>query len=290
MRIAPRDDNRIVLHSLDTGALLDWPDGLESLPVDGKLALLARVLRYFRPPGGVEVTTRLLPPLGSGLGASSTLFIALAHGLLAYHGETMDPMRIIRLCNNLEAQLMGTPAGMQDYFPPTFGGINVVHYDLEGIRVEQIDPDGKFLAELQRYVLVTNTNITHHSGTTNWQKMRNFFDGVPRTMESLRRIKQTVGSSIPPSLPRYPADRRVIQRGVGESQRACPTASPTRISSACCPPRAKQEHGPENSAAREGAAVCSPSCRRMLAPRCNRPCKLKTPAYWMCTWCSKACR
>ena len=190
--IAARDDERILLHSLDTGARLKWADGVESLPVEGQLALLARALRYFRPHGGVEVTTRLLPPHGSGLGASSTLFIALAHGLLAFNGETIDPMRIIRLCNNLEAQLMGTPAGMQDYFPPTYGGINVVHYDLEGIRVEHIDPDGQFLAELQRYILVTNTNITHHSGTTNWVKMRNFFDGVPRTVDSLRRIKHTV--------------------------------------------------------------------------------------------------
>ena len=86
VRIAPRDDARICLHSLDTGARLEWEGGLESLPVEGQLALPARMLRYFRPCGGIEVTTRLLPPLGSGLGASSTLFIALAHGLLAYTG------------------------------------------------------------------------------------------------------------------------------------------------------------------------------------------------------------
>jgi len=193
VRIAPRDDERIVLHSLDTGTRLEWEGGLASLPVEGKLALPAQVLRYFHPAGGIEVTTRLLPPLGSGLGASSTLFVAMVHGLLAYTGRTMDSMRIIRLCNNLEAQLMGMPAGMQDYFPPTYGGINVVHYDMEDLHVERIDPDGTFLAELQQYVLVCYTNITHHSGTTNWLKIRNFFDGVPRTAESFQRIKNTVG-------------------------------------------------------------------------------------------------
>lgn len=192
VRLASRDDDRITIHSLDTGAMLECDGGLEQLPLDGRLALITRVLRYYRPQGGLDVTTKLLPPLGSGLGASSTLFITLAHALLAYTGQTDDPMRVIRICNNLEAQLMGMPAGMQDYFPPTYGGINAVHYDLEGVSVEHLDPQGEFLAELQRHVLITYTNITHHSGTTNWGKIRNFFDGVPRTVESLRRIKDTV--------------------------------------------------------------------------------------------------
>jgi len=191
VRIKARDDERIVIKSIDTGAALECECGLDGMPLEGGCALIARTLRFFRPQGGLEVTTKLLPPLGSGLGASSTLFIALAHGLMAYNNVSLDPMRIIRICNNLEAQLMGLPAGMQDYFPPTFGGINTVHYDLEDTWVENMDPDGHFLDELQQYVLVTYTNITHHSGTTNWGKMRNYFDGIPQTVESLRRIKHT---------------------------------------------------------------------------------------------------
>ena len=190
--LTARDDERVMLRSLDTGHALEVNGGVAALPLDGPLALLARVLRHFAPAGGLEVTTRLLPPHGSGLGASSTLFIALAHAVLAYQGAPRDPERIIRLCNGLEAQLMGMPAGMQDYYPPTYGGINAVHYDLEGVRVESLDPRGDWLDELQRHLLVCDTRITHHSGTTNWSKIRNFFDKAPRTVESLRRIKKTV--------------------------------------------------------------------------------------------------
>lgn len=191
VRLDARDDDRIIVHSLDTGASLECDGGVANLPVDGALALITRVLRYLKPAGGLEVKTRLLPPVGSGLGASSTLFIALSHAVLAYMDQPRDPQRIIRLSNNLETQLMGMPAGTQDYYPPTYGGINAVHYEIEDVWVEPLDTDGTFIQELQQYAVLTYTNMTHHSGTTNWSKIRNYFDRVPQTVECLKRASDT---------------------------------------------------------------------------------------------------
>lgn len=189
--IRERDDNYITIHSLDTGASLESEGPVCDLPMDGKLALITRVLRYYAPEGGFDVTTKLLPPHGSGLGASSALFIALSHAVLAYKDLVRDPECIITISNNLEAQLMGMPAGTQDYYPPTYGGLLAIHHDVEGRWVESLDPNGSLLAELQQYVIVTSTNISHHSGSTNWTYVRNFFDKVPETVKSLRRIKET---------------------------------------------------------------------------------------------------
>ncbi len=194
--ITPRDDGRITIYAQDIDARLEHDGGIDTLPMDGPTALIARVLRHYKPQGGLDVRTNLMPPHGSGLGASSALFVCLSHAILAYMGEDRgDTERIIRVSNALEAQLMGMPAGMQDYYPPTYGGLCAVHYDLESIWIENLDPDGIFLAELQQYLIVSSTNITHHSGTTNWGKMRNFFDKVPRTVESLGRIKETAEAS-----------------------------------------------------------------------------------------------
>lgn len=189
--LSGRDDDHISITSLDTGATLECDGGVKALPLDGPLALITRVLRYYDLPGGLDVKTKLLPPHGSGLGASSTLFVTLAHAALAYKGETDDPEHIIRTVNNLEAQLMEMPAGLQDYYPPTYGGLNAIHSGVDGITVQPLDPGGEFFAELQRHLIVTYTNITHHSGAINWVKMRNFFDKVPETVNALRRIKET---------------------------------------------------------------------------------------------------
>jgi D-glycero-alpha-D-manno-heptose-7-phosphate kinase len=186
-----RDDERIRIRSLDTSARLECEGGVHNLPLDGPLALITRVLRYYDVPGGLDVTTKMLPPHGSGLGSSSTLFVTLAHAALAYLGKTDDPEHIIRTVNNLEAQLMGMPAGLQDYYPPTFGGLNAIHSGVDGVTVQSLDPDGRFFTELQQHLIVTYTNISHHSGSLNWVKMRNFFDRVPETVLALQRLKDT---------------------------------------------------------------------------------------------------
>jgi D-glycero-alpha-D-manno-heptose-7-phosphate kinase len=186
-----RADGRYVIRSIDTGAALE-ADSLDDLPTDGPLALITRCLRHFRPATGLDVETTLAPPHGSGLGASSALFIALAHALEAYGDRPRDPDRLIRLCNHLEAQLMGMPAGTQDYYPPSYGGILAMHYaPLDDMRVERMDANSALLDVLQAHLVVSYTNQTHHSGTTNWGMMRNFLDGVPRTVEGLHRIKRT---------------------------------------------------------------------------------------------------
>jgi len=189
--ITARDDNRITIRSEDIPYSLESEGGVAGLPDHKELALIIRVLRFYKPEGGMDIVTKLQPPHGSGLGASSALFVALSHAILAFMGhDRSDTERIIRVSNALEAQLMGMPAGMQDYYPPTYGGICAVHYDLEDIWVEALDTDGSFIDELQHYLIVSYTNITHHSGTTNWGYMRNYFDKVPETAASLKRIKE----------------------------------------------------------------------------------------------------
>lgn len=188
--ITGRDDNQIRITSVDTGATLECDGGVQQLPTDGKLALITRVLRHYHVAGGVDVTTKLLPPVGSGLGASSTLFIALSHAVLAYQDKPREPETIIRVSNNLEAQLMNMPAGTQDYYPPTYGGINAIHYSVDGIWTELLNQERDLFTKLQSHIIISYTNISHHSGTTNWGMMRNCLDGVPLTVNGMRKIKR----------------------------------------------------------------------------------------------------
>lgn len=188
--ISARADGRIIIYSRDTGIREEAPS-LADLSLAGPLSLVSRVLHHYLPAGGLDIETYLLPPHGSGLGASSALLVALTHAMCAYLDRPRDPERLIRLCNNLEAQLMGMPAGIQDYYPPSYGGIKAIHSEVEEIYCEHLELDGNFLDELQRHLIVTYTNMTHHSGTTNWTKFRNFFDGVPLTVQSFHQLKCT---------------------------------------------------------------------------------------------------
>lgn len=190
VRLITRDDRRIRIRSLDTGAELEAPD-VESLPLGGPLDLIARLIRFYRPATGLEVETKSSAPRGSGLGASSSLLIATSGALNALNETTHPPERLIDYGANLEAQNIRIPTGKQDYYPPLFGGVNAIWFEVAGNRVEPLLVEKAAREALERRLILTFTGISHFSGATNWEMMRNYIDGVGNTRERLAAIKRT---------------------------------------------------------------------------------------------------
>lgn len=184
-----RSDDEIWITSEDTGECLRAPN-VDSLPEGSPLDLICRALRFYRPSTGVNITTQSRAPKGSGLGASSSLLINLSHVLSHLNHGSADPERIIDVAANLEAQCIGIPTGKQDYYPPSYGGVNAIWFQPGGNRVESLG--GEDLAsELERRVILSYTGISHFSGTNNWAMMKRYIDKRGTTVENLRRIKQT---------------------------------------------------------------------------------------------------
>jgi D-glycero-alpha-D-manno-heptose-7-phosphate kinase len=190
VRLATREDACIQIRSLDTGAELDAAS-IDALPLGGPLDLIARLLRFYRPATGLDVETRSSAPKGSGLGASSSLLIATSGALNALNGTNHPPERFIEYGAQLEAQNIRIPTGKQDYYPPLFGGVNAIWFEVAGDRVEPLLVDEASRAALERRLILTFTGISHFSGATNWDMMRNYIDGVGNTRERLAGIKRT---------------------------------------------------------------------------------------------------
>jgi D-glycero-alpha-D-manno-heptose-7-phosphate kinase len=190
VRLTSRSDARIRLCSIDTGAELEAPT-VGELPLGGPLDLVARLVRFYAPKTGVDVETRNLAPKGSGLGASSSLLIALSGALNAFNETGHAPETMINYGACLEAQNIRIPTGKQDYYPAMFGGVNALWFDVAGGRVEPLLVDEEAKAMLERRLILTFTGISHFSGATNWEMMRNYIDGAGNTREHLRAIKNT---------------------------------------------------------------------------------------------------
>jgi D-glycero-alpha-D-manno-heptose-7-phosphate kinase len=190
VRLATRADGRICIRSLDTETELTAAS-IDELPLGGPLDLIARLLRFYRPPAGLDVETRNRAPKGSGLGASSSLLIALSGALNALHGSPHPPERLIDCGANLEAQNIRIPTGKQDYYPPLHGGVNAIWFEVAGNRVEPLLVDERARDALERRLILTFTGISHFSGATNWDMMRNYIDGAGSTRERLAAIKRT---------------------------------------------------------------------------------------------------
>jgi D-glycero-alpha-D-manno-heptose-7-phosphate kinase len=93
---------------------------------DPKAALIHRVLEHFHL-SGIRITTRTDAPRGSGLGGSSALSVTLVRALSELAGNPIEGEELIALVRDLETRLIGVPAGIQDYYPPVYGGLAALH-------------------------------------------------------------------------------------------------------------------------------------------------------------------
>jgi D-glycero-alpha-D-manno-heptose-7-phosphate kinase len=185
-----RPDAEIHLRSEDTGAALDAPD-VTSLPVGRELDLVARIVKFYPPRTGVNVTTRNTVPHGSGLGASSSLLIALTGALDKLNGTNLTPDRYIDWGANIEAQCIGIPTGKQDYFAALYGGVSAIWFRVDRNERQPLVTDERFLRVLETCVILTFTGESRFSGTSNWNMLKAYVENIGSNRASMHAIKRT---------------------------------------------------------------------------------------------------
>jgi len=97
---------------------------------------------------------------------------------------------MIDLGANIEAQTISIPTGKQDYFPPLFGGICSIWFDVDGHQLERLDDNDAIVDSLNERLILTFTNITRFSGVTNWAMLRRYIEREGDTIAHMRRIKE----------------------------------------------------------------------------------------------------
>lgn len=189
-RITAREDEEIHLHSVDTDARLVVPN-VAALPVEGPLDLVARVVRFYAPKGGVNVETENRAPKGSGLGASSSLLVALSAALNEFNASGLDGETLIRYAADVEAQNIRIPTGKQDYYAAYYGGVNAIHWGIRENKVRKLLVSEETIQTLESRLIVSFTGISHFSGATNWDMLRNYIENTGNTRLAMREINET---------------------------------------------------------------------------------------------------
>lgn len=190
VEIEERYDKKILIYSEDLNEKAE-AESIDALQTSGALDLIARAVKFYKPEAGLSVKTKNLAPRGSGLGASSSLLMALSAALNAITNAGADYDDIINWGANIEAQNLKIPTGKQDYYAAVYGGLNAIQFHEKGIdliKIYQAVKDMKFLGD---HLILSFTGISHFSGTNNWNMMKRFIDGEPQTVRNLYRIKET---------------------------------------------------------------------------------------------------
>ncbi|NUN05390.1 MAG: galactokinase [Bdellovibrio sp.] len=186
--LTPHEDASIVLESADLKIKKSYRNLVEALSdTDPQMVLLQTQLRYWMPTKGFTLKTFSDSPVGGGLGGSSSLTISLMKAFARFCDRPFkDTHHMAQVAHNIEAEILNTPTGTQDYYPAASGGLNVLHYGYDGVSQEVMQVENTPLAE--KFMLVY-TGKAHHSGLNNFEVMKDSVAKDANTLQALKDLK-----------------------------------------------------------------------------------------------------
>jgi D-glycero-alpha-D-manno-heptose-7-phosphate kinase len=184
--VETRPDDRIVIHSVDTGVTVE-ADNWRELRGNRELRLLS-LLAHFFEAHGITLTTSCESPAGAGIAGSSALNVAVCAALAQWARTHYEPEVLLQVAMNVEAQAINVPTGLQDYRPALYGGIAALQLQIEGIRRVPLEIDA---ADLEARLVLCYTGEPRNSGTNNWEITKKHIDGDRHVFDCFERIRDT---------------------------------------------------------------------------------------------------
>ncbi len=185
VELKPANGRAVLIESLDLG-LKQRFSSIQALPDRHPLDLIIRIIRFYKPATGLAVVTNCQAPAGSGIGGSSALNIALNGAFNRLTGRRYDGRQLIEIAKNIETQVIKVPAGLQDYYPALYGGVQSIRPGVLGVALEKIPVD---LAALNDRFVLCYTGKPRQSGINNWKVLKRAIDGDQSVLRQLTRIK-----------------------------------------------------------------------------------------------------
>lgn len=189
--LTPRTDSKIFFRSKDYQLEKEYKNLEQALAdADPHVSLFRNQLNYWKPSAqGFELDTSSQSPVGGGIGGSSSLTISMMKVFKKFLNKSFrDIHHMVDVAHNIEAQVLGTPTGTQDYYPAICGSMNIIKYSHDGIHHEKVAIKDSALSE---NFLLVYTGKSHQSGINNFEVMKSAVSKNPHTLKALKDLKET---------------------------------------------------------------------------------------------------
>jgi D-glycero-alpha-D-manno-heptose-7-phosphate kinase len=158
------------------------------IPIKGDLGLLARALRHFPAVCGVDIVVRNEAPVGSGIGASSALLVALMTAMAHLTKRPLGWQTTAAAAMEIEASHLGTLTGRQDHVAALRGGIQGIRFHPGRLEVHRLPPGDGACRVLESHGFLAHTGRAHFSGGVNWRMIRGAIEGNAAVLRKFRGI------------------------------------------------------------------------------------------------------
>ena len=144
--------------------------------------------------GGTLLNCRLSTycdaPIGSGLGSSSTLVVAMIKAFVEALNLGIDDYEIAELAYKVEREDCGLAGGRQDQYSATFGGFNFIEFEHDRTIVNPLRVKNWFRCELESSMILHFTGVSRQSAAVIKDQVKAAHEQQNEKLNYLHNIKQ----------------------------------------------------------------------------------------------------
>jgi D-glycero-alpha-D-manno-heptose-7-phosphate kinase len=159
-----RDDEGILIHSLDLNSSLSGISLQDILSKKGDFGLIQSILKLVQPQFGFELYLHSDFPIGSGLGGSAVLTASILGCFNQFRRDKWDLHELAELAYQAERLYFDIAGGWQDQYATVFGGLNFMEFKMEQNIVHPLRLPIDILRELEESLILCDSGCDHNSG------------------------------------------------------------------------------------------------------------------------------
>ncbi len=190
--LVPNDSGVITLRSLDYDDEVSYGIDDEIPPFDYQMDLAKGVIRRLgvdQQRQGFTLFTHTDCPPGSGLGASSTMVVALIGAFDHWLRLGLNPYETARLAVTIERTDLGIKGGRQDPYAASFGGFNFMEFAGDDVLVNPLRIPDQWIAELEYATVLAYTGQSRFSSDIIADQIKNYTDAEADAIAAMDATK-----------------------------------------------------------------------------------------------------
>ena len=164
------------------------------------LAVYKKIMKKFNKNKylPLEISSYSDAPVGSGLGSSSTLTVALIKGLCTYLNKKISKSSLAKLAFEIERIDLNLQGGLQDHYSASYGGLNIINFKKNGkVNVKKVKANKNLISTLESSMMLIHSNILRNSSTVIQKKINNLEKKNSHFLNYLHFVKKSVTKQLP---------------------------------------------------------------------------------------------
>lgn len=190
--LVPNGSNLIRLQSLDYGDTVTYSIDDEIPPFNYQMDLAKGVIRRLNVHQlrtGFDLYTHTDCPPGSGLGASSTMVVALLGAFDRWLQLGLTRYEVAQLAFDIERHDLQIKGGKQDHYAAVFGGFNFMEFKGDYALVNPLRILPEWSSELEYSLVLAYTGQSRFSSDIISDQIENYEHQQPRALAAMDQTK-----------------------------------------------------------------------------------------------------